>query len=113
MSAFTPAGSGGLPPSTVTLIVPTTATVANVPVPLATTEVSYALPAGTSRFMVKAREYLADIKLSYSSGTSGTVYITIPRGCNYSEAEVNTGTAHTLYFQTNVASQVVEIISWA
>lgn len=81
----------------------------NVSVPLASTEVSQALSANVKRFTIRVRGN-SKIQLSFISGQSGTNYITIPKGCTYTEDQLNfTG---TLYFQTSNGSQVVEILEW-
>lgn len=85
--------------------------VANVSIPTANTEVSYALPAGTKKFYIKLREGSASIKLAYVAGTSGTTYVTVHRGNWYGEEALDVP-ATTLYFQADVASQIAEIVSW-
>lgn len=85
--------------------------VENVSIPLADTEVSHVLPTGTKRFLIKLRD-AAIMKLSYAVGTSGTVFLTIPKNCFYSEERIGAGTT-TLYLQSPTASQTVEISSWS
>lgn len=82
----------------------------NVSVPLANTEVSQALNASTKRFTIRVRG-TSKMQLAFAAGTSGTVFITLPAGTTYTEDGINfTG---TLYFQTEKASQVVEILEWS
>lgn len=77
----------------------------------ADTEYSYDIPAGTKRFEIKLRALNALLKLAFTSGESGTTYITIPYGASYLEEDVKAGPI-TLYFQSSSASQVAEIKSW-
>jgi hypothetical protein len=113
MAVFTPSGSGGLPSSPVTTVKPGTPTIDNVSLPLAGTEYSYVLPAGTQRFVLKLRSYSASLQLSYTLGQSGLVYLTLPPGTNYSEADILETVTITLYMQATANSQIVEIVSWA
>lgn len=87
-------------------------TIANVAMATAATEYDYALPAGTKRFLIKNRMN-GVVQLSYSLGTSGTTYETIPRGVFYMEENINPGVAVTLYLQSPSASQIIEVTSWA
>lgn len=86
-----------------------TPTIYNVSVPLAATEVSQALSAGVKRFTIKVRGN-STLQLAFTSGQSGTNYISIPFGCTYTEDGLNF--SGTLYFQTVKASQTVEILEW-
>lgn len=113
MSAFTPAGSGGLPPSPVTVdgLTVATPTIANISIPLAGTEVSYSLPAGSRRFLVLLRTpSVSKLQLAYVSGDSGILYVTVNPGCHYGEGEITSPV--TLYLQTTLPGQVAEVVSW-
>ena len=85
--------------------------VENVSLPTANTEVSHALPTGTKRFLIKLRDK-GILKVAYASGTSGTVYLTIPSGAFYSENRIGVATT-TIYMQSPSASQTAEISSWS
>ena len=85
--------------------------VENVSIPLADTEVSHALPTGTKRFLLKLRG-VAILKLAYSSGNSGTTFITLYGRTFYREERIGSATT-TLYMQSPTASQTVEIVSWS
>ena len=113
MSSFTPAGSGGLPatPVTVTSLTADTPTVANVAVLLANTEYSYTFPTSTKRYMMANRDS-GTLKYSFSSGTSGTQYITLYPGDAAVADLLDTTAGFTVYFQSTKASQTVEILSW-
>lgn len=89
---------------------PTTPTIYNVSALVAGTEYSQVLTSSTKMFTIRVRG-LANLKLAYISGESGTKYITIPRGTSRSVGEVNF--SGTLYFQTDQPSQIVEIEEWA
>lgn len=113
MSTFTPSGSGGLPPSSVVVTGATTPTLANVAASLASTEYSYALPSSSQLFTIKLRGGNATLQLAYSVGTSGTTYLTIPKGCSYTVGGLDISNTVVLYFQSPTAGQVVEIESWS
>jgi hypothetical protein len=87
-------------------------TIANITVPLASTEVSYALPTGSTRFRIRTRNS-AKLQLAYVSGDSGTQFETIRPGVVLEEQGLDSTIAFTLYFQTPAAGTIVEIISWA
>ena len=89
-----------------------TPTVINKTLTLANTEYSQILPADTTRFTLQARTS-HDVKLSYTSGESGTVYITIKAGSSYTEENLDTGSALTLRMQSTNAGIVVEIIAFS
>lgn len=110
MSAFTPAGSGGLIP-TVSVSGATTPTVAELDLTLAATEYSYTVPTNAKQFLLKLRSP-AVLQVSYVSGQSGTTYITVPRGCFYAESDLNLSGPVTIYMQSPSAAQVAEITLW-
>lgn len=89
---------------------PTAGTVANLTLTSANTEYSYALPQGTAAVTVKSRT-VADFKMSFTSGASGSTYFTVPAGSAYYETEVSSF-GNTLYIQSANAGQVVEIVTW-
>lgn len=88
-----------------------TPTVYNVTMTNANTEYSLQLPETCYAFEIKCRgDY--DIKLSFSSGQSGTTYFTIPAGEVY--WIINVALANkTIYFQCPTAGQVAEIITYS
>lgn len=86
-------------------------TIANVTMTSAATEYSYAIPAGTKRFEIKLRSGSALLQLAFTSGASGSTYITIPYGASYAEVDAKAG-GLTLYFQSPDAAQVAEIKTW-
>jgi len=72
-------------------------------------EESQALGDGVKKIMIKCRGN-ANIKLSYTQNDSDTKYITIPRGVVYTEDGLDF--SGTIFFQTSVDTQVVEILVW-
>jgi hypothetical protein len=82
----------------------------NVSMTLANTEYSYNIPSGVNKVLLKLRDGGVDLKLSYTSGTSGTTYITIQSGSVKSIDDMKGGL--TIYFQSDTASQVLEIEIW-
>ncbi len=90
---------------------PTIATVANVTMTDANTEYSYALPSATKTYRIKLRAQNASFKLAFINGNSGTTYTTVNSNASYGESGVSL-TGVTLYFQSPVAAQTMEIISY-
>lgn len=87
-----------------------TPTVYNVSVPIANTEVSQGLSSGTKAFTIRVRG-TAKLQLAFNSGQSGTQYITVSPGASYTAEGLEFN--GDLYFQTNKASQIVEILEWS
>lgn len=92
------------------LTFPSVPKVHNISIPLASTEVSFVIPAGTRKFRFKIREN-SKAQIAYASTESGTKFFSVPPGSVYIEEDVDAGTS-TLYFQTVKASQTAEIITW-
>lgn len=88
----------------------TTPTIENLSVPLANTEVSYAFPAKTFKFTMKARG-AAQIQFAFVASQSSTNFISLKAGAGIAEDDLDlNGTV--LYLQTNLPSQTIEILSW-
>jgi hypothetical protein len=87
----------------------TSPVITNVAIVAANTEVSHSLGASTKSFLIRVRG-LARLQLSYTSGDSGTTFVTVPKGCNYSEGGIDF--SGVLYFQTDKPTQTVEILEW-
>ena len=98
-SSTLPAGAGD-----------TVRTIYNVALGPVNTEQSQALPVDSKGFTIKTRG-TSELKLSFSVGTSGTNYITIPCGAVYSD-EFFTESL-TLYFQSPQTGDTVEIIAYS
>ena len=90
---------------------PGTPVIYNVTMTTADTEYSQALPANTRKFLIKCRTSFA-IKLSFTSGQSGTTYLTVPADMTYWEDQINVASI-TLYLQCATAAQVAEIVAWS
>lgn len=90
----------------------TTPTISNVLLTTANTEVSHALPASTKMFLMQNRGN-GRIQLSYTSGQSGITFVTIWPGNIKWIDTINPSAVITIYMQSNLASQTVEIESWA
>lgn len=90
-------------------------TIFNVSAPVAGTEYSQVIPAGTKRFTAKLRSGGggANMQFAYVAGTSGTNYVKVPFGNFYEEANLNTISSITFYFQSDKAAQTLEMIVWA
>ena len=88
-----------------------TPVVYNVTMTNANTEYSQALPANTKKFLIKCRTAY-DIKVCFTSGASGTTYLTVPAGSAYCETLIQPAVL-TLYFQCATAAQVAEIVAWS
>ena len=110
MSTFTPSGSGGAVIPVVDGSSPTNPAITNISLTLASTEVTIALPTECKRFLIKLRGF-SPLQLSYVSGQSGTIYLTMPAGSFYAEDSVNP-TGKFLYVQSPVAGEVVELVTW-
>lgn len=92
-------------------VLPNTPKVYNVSVPLANTEVSFALPVGTKSFLIKIKNESSLMKLSFDAGTSGTTYVTVNRGSFYASPAI-APSGVILYFQTTQAAQTAEVVVW-
>lgn len=112
MSVFAPSGpsSSGTITGSVNLKQVKNPALSNISIPLANTEVTIVIPAATVRFMIKARG--SKIQFAYTAGNSGTTFVTVPAGCNYSEDLINDTASLTLYVQSTLAGEIVELLTW-
>lgn len=83
----------------------------NLTLTLANTEYSQALTSFSHKFMMQCRT-LADLRVSFTTGESGTVYFTIPAGSSFKENGVFSGVL-TVYVQSPSAGVVVEFLEWS
>ena len=111
MTQFNSFSSGGS--TSVAISGVNTPSIQNVTITLAATEETITLPAGTRRFMIKTRTENAKMQISYVSGESGTQYLTLIPGAVYKEDGIDAAASVSLYVQSNKASTVVELVSWA
>lgn len=110
MTTFSPSGSGGASIS-ITVEGATNPIVSNVALSMSDTEVGILLPNDCRQFLIKLRDPLARLKLSYVSGESGIKYLTIPPGCSYSDSDLDL-LAISLYVQSSSPSQIIELVTW-
>lgn len=83
----------------------------NISMTNANQEYSQILPNNTRIIDIKLRALNALLKISFVVGESGTKYITIPFGASFHLEGIKLSGA-TIYVQSPVASQVLEIICW-
>ena len=76
------------------------------------TEYTTALPPYTKEFSIKARES-GIIQFCYTSGQSGTNFVTIPTGSMFSKDSIYSASAINLFFQSTKANMTVEIMLWS
>jgi hypothetical protein len=90
----------------------TVATIANVAVTLANTEYSYTFPTGTKNFLLRDRDADSKLRIAYALGDTGTTYFTNYPGNIYTSDNLATTSGFTIYFRSNKANRVIEILSW-
>jgi hypothetical protein len=81
----------------------------NVSLAVAGDEYTVTLPANCKRFLARVRGN-SRIQLSYTSGQSGTVYITLWPGYEYIEDNINR--IQTLLYVQSSKTEVLEVVSW-
>ena len=96
----------------VDLGLPSVPTIANISVPLANQEVSYAMPVDTQKIIVRVRGGGASMKLAFNAGDSGFIFFTVQRG-SYLKIDGIKAPNLIAYFQTNAPNQVVEFMTWS
>lgn len=96
-------------PVNVQVNVAQTPTIYNLSAPTAGTEYSQSLNANTRQILLRVRGN-GRAQISFTSGESGTKYITIPSGASLSLTDL--GASVTLYIQTDKNAQVIEILEW-
>lgn len=89
-----------------------TPAISNTTLGAADSESAIGLPAGTKRFLLRARGQ-AKLQLAYVSGQSGTTYMSLMPGAVYREQQIDSSASVTLYVQSNKASTVVELVTWS
>lgn len=106
MGIFSPVGSAKLTTSGAK-----TRQTQNLSMPVAGTEYSFTLPAGTTQFSLHPR-LSSTLKITDTSGSF--TYYTVFKGCGYSESNllVDTG-GLTLYVKSDIGSNILEIVSWS
>lgn len=86
--------------------------IANIPIVAANTEYSYTFPTATKQFSLKDRDGNSKIRIAYISGDTATNYRTVEMGSIYGVNSISTAASFTIYFQSNKATRVLEIVSW-
>lgn len=84
--------------------------ITNLSLPNANTEYSLALSLNLKMITIRSR-LLATIKFSFTSGESGTKYITLKPGTVFSRDNLTLASS-TLYIQSNVDLNVIEILEF-
>ncbi len=85
-------------------------TLVNVTILTANTELSYTFPDDTKRYTIQLRKP-GKLKISYEPAMTSTIYQTLYYGSCYEEASLATESV-TVYFQSSVSGQTLEILSW-
>lgn len=88
----------------------TTPTIYNIDLTLANTEYSQAITNGAVKITLRTR-LASNLKVSFTATESGVKYITIPPGASYEINTIRTNNL-TLYVQSDVAANVLEIVEW-
>lgn len=83
----------------------------NIPIAAANTQYSVSLPASTRRFHFKNRG-LGKLQVSFITGQTNTNFFTLHAGAVYSEENVSLSSTLTLFFQSSLAGQTVELLRW-
>ena len=86
----------------------TTTTIFNIALGPVDTEQSQVLPTNTKGFTIKTRGN-AELKLAYSMGDSGTLFITLKKNAVWTDT--NLYASQTLYFQSPQTGDTVEIVA--
>ena len=88
----------------------TNVVITNLSLPLANNEYSHYLQSDLKILQFKLRGK-SDLNFCFASGESNTKYITLPKDCTYEIFGLDF-TGKTLYIQTPIAGQILEIIEY-
>ena len=86
-------------------------TIYNVNLTVAGTEYPQLLNNAVKKILIRVRDGGATLRLAFVSGNTSTVYVTIPRGANYFEENLDLSGV-TIYLQSDVSAKVAEILEW-
>jgi hypothetical protein len=89
---------------------PTTPTVYNLSMPLASTEYSQALDSGTKKILIRMR-VRSQARFAFVSGNTSTNWITLEAGAVFFEENLDLSGV-TIYLQSSTAGQTAEILAW-
>jgi len=87
-----------------------TPTVANVTMASANTEYSYTFPDNTKRYTIQNRKN-GLVKFCFTTGETGTKYISLFPGQVHDELNI-TKDSLTIYFESPLPNQLLELLSW-
>lgn len=82
----------------------------NIPIVNANVEQSFSIPDGTRRLRLSLRGN-GKLQIAYTSGETGTNFITVPPGNVYEEKDISM-ISKILYFRSSKPNEVLEILSW-
>lgn len=109
MAQFAPTGPAA--PSVVSTRSKTTPTIQNVTLVAAATEYSITIPTASVAFSIRTRG-CSKCQFAFTSGDSGTNYITLWPGETYNEEGLTSNASITIYIQTPKAGEILEVWSW-
>lgn len=89
-----------------------TPTLTNVSMILANTEYSHVIPITTKKLQFRVRG-IGKIQYAFSSGGSGTTYYTLSKGNVGIITDLNLSSTITLYFRSDTAGEILEILAWS
>ena len=89
----------------------TTETITNLSVPLAATEVSHTLATNLKQVLIRSRLRKAELQIAFTATESGSKYVTIPKNGVFVADDLNL-TGKTLYLQSSLAANTIEILEW-
>lgn len=111
MSNLTPSGSGGLV-GTVSIESGKQGFNQNVSMPLANTEYQFSIPIGAKLFFMFLRDNPTYYYVYYTSGEAEPLRTKIPKGVSYELENISPDAARTIYFQSPLAGQIMQIVYW-
>lgn len=85
--------------------------ITNITYPVINAEQSHAFNANTKRFMIRFREH-GKMNLTFTTGTTGSNFITLRPGTVYSEMDIENTGSLTIYFSVNNTG-TVEVLEWS
>lgn len=111
MSNLTPSGSGGLV-GTVNIEQAQQGFNENIDMPLANTEYSFAIPAGANLFFMFLRDNPTYYYVYYTSGSAQALQTKMTMGTTYELDSIGPSSPVTIYFQSPLAGQTMQIVYW-
>jgi hypothetical protein len=88
-----------------------TPNISNIAMAVAAAEYSYGIVSGTKKLTIKSRQN-GKLQIAWTSGQTGTNYLTISPGSSYTIDSIDTSTGLTLYFQSTKDTDTLEILYW-